>query len=68
MMVGAFALPPIRVGMTGPLSPGYWAMCCYGAALTNLGASSISGSLVGLALFTALGVALSASLVRSRSS
>jgi ABC-2 type transport system permease protein len=61
------ALLPSWLRYVGPLSPGYWAMRCYRAALANLGGWSMIESLAGLALFTALGVALSASLVRNRS-
>ena len=48
----------------GPLSPGYWAMRSYQAALVDPGASSLMGALAGLGCFIALGVVLSASLAR----
>lgn len=50
----------------GPVSPGYWAMRCYRAALAEPNASAMIGSVGGLALFIGLGVALSSSLVRNR--
>ena len=50
----------------GPLSPGYWAMRSYQAALVEPGASSLIGALAGLVCFIALGVVLSASLARRR--
>jgi len=60
------ALLPSWLRYLGPVSPGYWAMRCYRAALTEPSASSMIGSVTGLALFIGLGVALSASLVRNR--
>ena len=50
----------------GPLSPGYWAMRSYQAALVDSGASSLPGALAGLGCFIALGIVLSASLARRR--
>lgn len=50
----------------GPISPGYWAMRCYRAALDDPGTVSMAGSVTGLALFIVLGLALSTSLVRNR--
>jgi ABC-2 type transport system permease protein len=50
----------------GPISPGYWAMRCYRAALDGPATVSVSGAAIGLAVFMALGIVLSASLVRSR--
>jgi ABC-2 type transport system permease protein len=50
----------------GPLSPGYWAMRSYQAALVDSRASSLIGALAGLVCFIALGIVLSASLARRR--
>jgi ABC-2 type transport system permease protein len=57
---------PTWLRVLGPVSPGYWAMRCYRAALDAPGAVPMVGSMIGLAVFFALGVALSASLARSR--
>jgi ABC-2 type transport system permease protein len=50
----------------GPLSPGYWAMRSYRAALVDPSTSSLIGGLAGLGCFIALGIALSAALARRR--
>jgi ABC-2 type transport system permease protein len=50
----------------GPLSPGYWAMRSYRAALVDPGASSLVEALAGLGCFIALGIVLGASLARRR--
>jgi ABC-2 type transport system permease protein len=50
----------------GPLSPGYWAMRSYQAALIDPAPASLIRALAGLACFIALGVVLSASLARRR--
>ncbi|MCI0549007.1 MAG: ABC transporter permease [Candidatus Rokubacteria bacterium] len=58
------ALLPSWLGYIGPASPGYWGMRCYRAAFLDPGTSSMMGSVAGLALFLAVGVVASASLVR----
>lgn len=50
----------------GPLSPGYWAMRSYRAALVDPAPASLIGGLAGLGCFIALGIVLSASLARRR--
>ncbi len=59
-------LLPGWIRAVGPLSPGYWAMRSYRAALVDSGASSLIGALAGLGCFIALGIVLSASLARRR--
>jgi ABC-2 type transport system permease protein len=60
------ALLPGWLRAVGPLTPGYWAMRSYQAALAEPGAPSLIESMAGLACFIALGVVLSASLARRR--
>jgi ABC-2 type transport system permease protein len=59
-------LMPGWLRAVGPLSPGYWAMRSYRAALVDAPVSSLIGALAGLGCFIALGIVLSASLVRRR--
>ena len=59
-------LLPGWLRVVGPLSPGYWAMRSYRAALVDPGPASLIGGLAGLGCFIALGIALSASLARRR--
>jgi ABC-2 type transport system permease protein len=60
------ALLPGWLRAVGPLSPGYWAMRSYHAALAESSTSSFIGSMAGLACSIALGVVLTASLARRR--
>jgi ABC-2 type transport system permease protein len=57
---------PDWLHFVAPISPGYWAIRCYRAALLGPDAGSIFRSAMGLAAFIALGIAVSMSLVRSR--
>ena len=52
--------------VVGPLSPGYWAMRSYEAALVDSRHASLIAALAGLGCFIALGIVLSASLARRR--
>ena len=56
----AIGLPLLPGGLraVGPLSPGFWAMRSYRAALAESSTSSLLGSMAGLACFIALGVVL----------